>query len=867
MWTDNQLLVDKAFELAYNLESCQVGKIPDSSRRCFNQSLTPQTITFIDLSIDNALAFVVGTQADVKILLDQTKDGVTQITEALNSYRNIKAVSIISHGSTAEVRLGNGALNTQSLIQYENQIRQWRASLVDGADILFYGCNVADGEIGQTFIRKLSDLTGADVAASINATGNSFKGGDWTLEYSMGSIETLAPFTSSLMSNYQGLLDAQGPTIDVWYGTNQRFGHLGKPQTWINVLGNVFDPDGVQSLSYSLNGGPQVPLTIGIDALQTRRLTAPGDFNIDIAYSALNPTPVDDTVVITAKDTFGNTSITTVTIDYESGSTWSPNYSINWEQVNNIQDVVQVVDGFWTLTSNGIRSTRTGYDRAIAIGDISWRDYEVTVPVTVHKFGVNNGRDGVGAGILMRWTGHTDNPVAGFQPKAGFFPFGTIGWYTHNNALEIWAENPSILASSPRSLLEGVTYNYKMRVETSSGHSQYKLKVWQQGLAEPVAWDLQAQLHPWHLQQGSLLLLAHFDDVTFGNVNIISLEPGSTNQPPSASDDNASVTQGGTVSINVLSNDSDSDGTLVPSSVAIGTPPTHGTVSINNGVVTYTHNGSATTSDSFTYTVQDDDGATSNAATVRLSISSSTPTPTPTPGSAFSSDDFNSNSLNSRWSFVNPLNDGSYRLVGAGSGDAYLELVAPAGSSHDLWNNSNRSVRVMQATSNTDFGLEAKFASQPTQRFQMQGILVEQDVNNWIRFDTYHDGASLYIFAATTVNGASTVRLNTAIAPGSAPYLRVNRQGNQWTLQYSGNGSNWTTAGSFTHTLNATAVGTFAANHATSGSPPAFTSKVDYFFNTASPISPEDGNAGGNPPPNQPPSASDDNASVTQGGT
>ena len=40
-----------------------------------------------------------------------------------------------------------------------------------------------------------------------------------------------------------------------------------------------------------------------------------------------------------------------------------------------------------------------------------------------------------------------------------------------------------------------------------------------------------------------------------------------------------------------------------------------------------------------------------------------------------------------------------------------------------------------------DFGIEAKFLSTPTQHHQMQGLLIEQDADNWIRFDTYRAAA------------------------------------------------------------------------------------------------------------------------------
>ncbi|MDT9206621.1 Ig-like domain-containing protein, partial [Limnospira sp. PMC 1243.20] len=98
------------------------------------------------------------------------------------------------------------------------------------------------------------------------------------------------------------------------------------------------------------------------------------------------------------------------------------------------------------------------------------------------------------------------------------------------------------------------------------------------------------------------------------------------NQPPIANDDNATVRTGNTVTINVLNNDSDPDGVLVPDTVAVVDSPDYGTITVNpNGTITYSHDGSSTGTDRFTYTVEDDDGATSNEATVFLTIEENQP--------------------------------------------------------------------------------------------------------------------------------------------------------------------------------------------------------------------------------------------------
>lgn len=95
-----------------------------------------------------------------------------------------------------------------------------------------------------------------------------------------------------------------------------------------------------------------------------------------------------------------------------------------------------------------------------------------------------------------------------------------------------------------------------------------------------------------------------------------------SNQPPVANEDLASTNEDEAVVIDVLSNDTDADGSLVASSVTITSSPTDGSVEVNttNGAVTYTPDNGFSGSDSFTYTVQDDAGDTSNIATVTISV-------------------------------------------------------------------------------------------------------------------------------------------------------------------------------------------------------------------------------------------------------
>ena len=184
------------------------------------------------------------------------------------------------------------------------------------------------------------------------------------------------------------------------------------------------------------------------------------------------------------------------------------------------------------------------------------------------------------------------------------------------------------------------------------------------------------------------------------------------------------------------------------------------------------------------------------------------------------SDDFAGGSLNSAWQIAGA--PGISVGVATNSTDAYLQLVTPDGN-YDAWGTIT-GANAMQAAPNTDFQLKTRFLTVPTQQYQMQGFLVEQDAQNWLRFDTYFDGSVLRAFAAVTLGGSSSWQISVAVPGNTAPYLRLTRTGNLWTFEYSQNGTTWTTAGSFTQALTVTAVGLFSGN---TGPAAGYTARVD----------------------------------------
>lgn len=316
------------------------------------------------------------------------------------------------------------------------------------------------------------------------------------------------------------------PQIDVWFGGDQSFGQLGLPQPWVNLLGNVRDPDGIASLTYAVNGGAARTLRRGPDH---RRLADPGDFNADVPVTDLARGLND--IVLRAQDGRGNVATRTVRVDFDGTGVWPLPYSVQWSSVADLLDAAQPVDGPWQIQGNAVRTLQLNYDRLLAIGDLGWRDYEVTVPITIHSFDESVWTPDVigpaaAVGLLLRWQGHTD--TRGNAPFDYPFPFGAIGWYRiYPSATQLEINRNLDVTPFPkkkRTLSLGVPYVFKMRVETVAGvGGLYRLKVWQQGEPEPAAWDLTQQEDLSDPQSGSILLLAHYVDASFGPVSVTRL--------------------------------------------------------------------------------------------------------------------------------------------------------------------------------------------------------------------------------------------------------------------------------------------------------------------------------------------------------
>lgn len=607
-------------------------------------------------------------------------------------------------------------------------------------------------------------------------------------------------------------VDGAGPTVIIWSGLNQSFGQLGNPQPWVNILGNASTSSGsITSLVYSLNGGPARTLSMGPDS---RRLAEKGDFNVEMAITDLNDGA--NTVVITATDNSNASTVTTVTVNYTSGNTWPLPYTADWSTAASIPAVAQIVDGQWVKENGTVRPTWLDYDRLVGIGDLSWTDYEVVVPVTIH--GVDEGgfpfpSSGPGVGILMRWDGHFQQ--ASEQPRSGWQRLGALGWFRWSklangdvlSGLQLLGYYAGREIDTDPTVVPAVDtpYLFKMSVQSALDGDIYRFKAWEVGDPEPTAWNMQAQGDPTGPSAGSVLLVAHHVDATFGNVTV---QPLSAIRPRVTTSTNGN----GQIQIDPMQSDYAYGQIITLTSVP------------DNGSMLSGWSG--------------DLGGQANPVVLEITKDLDV-TANFTAATAPFSDDFNRCELGTAfWSWIDPRGDATLQLNGQ-----QAVISVPAGQSHDVWTGGNFAPRLMQSATNSNLDLVAKFEAQLNAQFQLQGMIVEQDANNYLRFDFYHDGNMLRMHAASVSGGTATTRVNKTIAAPSPLYLRVVRNGDQWTQYYATDGVNWLNGTSFSHALTVNRVGPFAGNAGNNA--PAFTTAVDYFFNSAAPIIPEDSTAVG----------------------
>jgi len=215
-------------------------------------------IAFIDTQVENYQSLIAGVKPGTEVVvLDGNRDAIDQITDILRARTNIDSIHIVSHGAPGSLQLGDGSVSLDDIECDRHSLQQWFSPRTDSLaknrpNILLYGCCVAAGQTGKAFVKRLSELTGARVAASENLTGSVAKGGDWELEVRTGSIEMPLVFEAEVLAGYEYVLSTFGAVTNFPI-TN----------SLTRVATGDFNKDGNLDLAFASFGPNNVSIALG----------------------------------------------------------------------------------------------------------------------------------------------------------------------------------------------------------------------------------------------------------------------------------------------------------------------------------------------------------------------------------------------------------------------------------------------------------------------------------------------------------------------------------------------------------------------------------------------------------------------------
>ena len=309
-------------------------------------------LVIINSSVQNKEQIVeaLGENTDV-LYLEAGTDPLDAINDFLDANGDVKysAIHIVSHGNAGYFVLNGQIIDADAVMSDPASWANIGQHMTADGDIMIYGCNVAGSLDGEMLISNIANLTGADVAASVDDTGAR---GDWDLEYTVGTIDN-------------AFLDASdyGYTLTVHEVTKETGTEEG-------------------SLSWALGvaqGGDQIVLSV--DASVEGNFSFTGGLTLSSSGSAHTATITsgawdfsgeglfigsDTTLVVSSQSTYaGNLNVESGGTLNVSGTVSSPNLINNGTiQISNVNanltssqlinfGTVNAVGGKWGFIDNG----------------------------------------------------------------------------------------------------------------------------------------------------------------------------------------------------------------------------------------------------------------------------------------------------------------------------------------------------------------------------------------------------------------------------------------------------------------------------------------------------------------------------------
>lgn len=317
--------------------------------------------------------------------------------------------------------------------------------------------------------------------------------------------------------------------IDFWYGERQRFGFHGRPQRFVNLLGRVSDPARVRAFTCRVDGGAPLKIPLGPDGY---RLAAPGDFNVELPYKDLSPGT--HRVDFSLESHNGGIRHRSLELEIASPASSPGQIRLDFRNTPEIPDSVQVVDGRWIPTPQGLRIAEPYYDRALGFGDLSCQDAHLRAWVIFHGMtppdpARDGGADVIHAGLALRWPGHDEDK---FRPRRKWYPLGASAEFRLSPGLKhcgwriLGGPGSSVKPPPVSSVCLETLYLLEHRVRTlPPGISRHEARISHAAasLRAEKDWDLVMEKPPGGTKTGGALFLAHYSDLTLCQLELLPL--------------------------------------------------------------------------------------------------------------------------------------------------------------------------------------------------------------------------------------------------------------------------------------------------------------------------------------------------------
>lgn len=589
---------------------------------------SPQILAIVDSRVTDAPHLLRGLRSGiVAICLDPHLDGIAPITAALDRYPSITQLHVISHGSPGRLQLGNGFLDLETIDRYRSQLQRWFGGL-NGDDthspsLVLYGCNVAAGDAGAEFLEKLSQITGAQIAASATLTGNAALGGDWTLEVRTGEMEVTLALKEGAISSYTG----------VFVTAVNDIGAIDADMTLTIALPGVLANDtGTGTLTAALlpgtttsNKGAAISVApngsytynpVGVDVFRAlpQNATTTDTFNyqvsdtapsialgtVTITVTGVNDAPIanPDAATIAASGVLNGTSLLANDTDPDTGETVS--LVVVAASLTTSQGATVTInpDGTYVYDPRNSPTLTALPDGATATDTFNYTVRDI------------NGATSAGTATITI-TGGNETPIANDDTATTLTnaPL-TLNVLTNDRDPD---GNPINLFPLPFN----TTSAFGGSVTSGSGLTTLTY-------TPPLNFS------------GTDTFTYTITDGTSSDTATVTIEvrqPPPPNSLPIANNDTLTVNPGTTTTIDVLANDTDADGDTL-TLVSFTNPNSGGTLVRNGNSLTYTPPPNFIGNDGFQYIVEDSQGGRSSGGVFIAVVQPGTPPtpPTPPPG-------------------------------------------------------------------------------------------------------------------------------------------------------------------------------------------------------------------------------------------